>query len=98
VEIGKTPSVLECDDIMSNIYSTNYVANPDLKQPVNPSAYNVGLGTLASPSSGLANPPIPQWLVPIVGLIILSALATTGLFKPIAIVLVGIIALWLMNG
>jgi hypothetical protein len=80
---------------VSDIYSTDYTANPDLKQPVSPSPYNVGLGTI---SSGAANPPIPSWLVPVVGLGILLVLANTSLFKPITIILVGIIALWLMNG
>jgi hypothetical protein len=72
--------------------------NPDLKAPVSPSWYSVGLGKLANPSSGLQNPPIPSWLVPVVGLGVLLVLANTSLFKPIVIILVGIIALWLMNG
>lgn len=41
---------------------------------------------------------LPGWLVPVAGLAILLVLANTSLFKPITIILVGIIALWLMNG
>jgi hypothetical protein len=45
------------------------------------------------------NPPIPSFLVPVVGFGILLVLANNPIFfKPIVIILVGIIALWLMNG
>lgn len=41
---------------------------------------------------------IPSWLVPVAGLAVLLILANTSLYKPILIILVGIIGLWLMNG
>lgn len=46
----------------------------------------------------LQNGVLPGWLVPIAGLAVLLVLANTSLFKPIVIILIGIIALWLMNG
>jgi hypothetical protein len=86
---------------MSNVQIQGYPYNEpttDLKAPVSPSWYNVGLGKIASVSTGTTNPPIPSWLVPIAGFGILLALSNTSFFQPIAIVLIGIIALWFMNG
>lgn len=58
-------------------------------------------GTSNSPAASqfnLQNGVLPGWLVPVAGLAVLLVLANTSLFRPVTIILVGIIALWLMNG
>lgn len=75
-------------DAQGNIISTNVTSPQDsAKAPTYPYS-------LITSAQG----PIPSWLVPIVGFGILIVLANTSLFKPISIILIGIIALWLMNG
>lgn len=94
----KNGRLLESNNLMSNIYTTNYAANPDLKPPVSPSWYNVGLGRLAPElTASLSKPVIPKWLIPFVGIGIVAILATTRLYRPILIGLIGIIALWFMQ-
>lgn len=62
-----------------------------------PSWYSVPTGILATSGNNFKTN-IPNFLIPFVGLGVMMFLATTSLYHPTMYILIGIIALWIMNG